>query len=166
MYDGFCFTMACHTFLSSVNLVALVRESTCLFLQSALMQSVHLLAGLPLGRLPCIFPLRRMWGYLFEFIRLICPKYLSLFVATLSMIVSSIFSCVRMCVFLSLSNLVTSMILLRHAISKVWSLFSSTFFNVHVSAPYNRIDNTRTLYSSTLVEQRISCDAQMPRLYW
>ena len=43
---AFCFNMACHTytFLSSVSLVALVRESTCLLLQSALMQSVHLLA--------------------------------------------------------------------------------------------------------------------------
>ena len=120
-------------------------QGVSLLVQSAFMQSVHLFAGLPLGRLPCILPLSSMWGYLAGFILLTWPKYRSLLVATLSMMVSSMFSWALICVFRILSSLVTPMIRLRHAISKVWSLFSSIFFSVHVSAPYSRIDSTRTL---------------------
>ena len=67
-----------------------------------------------------------------------------LFLFIWSTIVWLRFSVWRMWLFRILSSSDTPSIFIRHIISNTSSLFSPSFFSVHVSAPYERIDNTRT----------------------
>ena len=66
-----------------------------------------------------------------------------------------------MMVFLFLSNRLTPIIFLRHAISKTNSLFLSSFFIVQVSDPYISLERMRVWYSWIFVAVLISFDAQI-----
>ena len=137
------FTLACHLAHDvlpcfSVHIAILPASVTDLMPPiciSCLMQSIHLLAGLPFGLLPSSLASRRSLGYLSCDILLMCPKNRILFWVTLSMTLYLRPSDWRIFVFLILSRRDTPMIFLRHIISKTRSLFSSSFFRVQVSAP-------------------------------
>ena len=56
--------MLCQVFLSLANLPASAREVKLMVETSDLMQSVHLFAGLPLGRFSNRLASKRIFGYL------------------------------------------------------------------------------------------------------
>ena len=157
--------MLLHSLLSCAILPTSARVLKFLALQYVFMLSVHLLGGLPFGRVPWVYAPRSIFGYLSVDILCIWPKNFICFWNMSSAMVCLSPSVWRILSFLILSRRVTPMIFLRH-ISKTRRRDSSSFFRAHVSAPYKSMDSTRTLYSSILVVRRMSFAVQIGWSVW
>ena len=94
------------------------------------------------------------------------PKYFNLFTTILFSTSWSRFSDSLIFVLRILSSLVTPSMGRRHVISKTWSRFSSFFFIVYDSAPYNSIERISVWYNCILVWLLIFFDVRMLLSRW
>ena len=161
--DAILCTTSFHFSLIWAILLASANDVMFSSWMSFFIQSNHLFTGLPLCLSPCTMPLSNIYGSLWGFILITSPKYRSRLWEILSMMSYFKPSVSLMMVFLILSNRLTSIIFLRHTISKTNSLFWSSFFIVQVSDPYISMERMTVWYSWIVVAILISL---MPKYLW